>query len=64
MSEKEEKALELTPEMCRSFRGVRSFVMRRAHQIMQQEGVRFSDAMRRAWAEAKLTCLREYGIPV
>jgi len=64
MSEKEEKALELTPEMCKSFRGIRSFVLRRAHQIMRQEGVPFSDAMKRAWAEAKMSCLREFGIPV
>lgn len=64
MSERGERALELTPEMCKSFRGIRSFVMRRAHQIMAQEGVRFSDAMKRAWAEAKMSCLREYGIPV
>ena len=60
----EEAALKLTPEMCSSFRGIRSFVMRRAHQLMRQEGIPFSRAMKRAWAEAKISCLREYGIPV
>ena len=59
-----EKELVLTPEMCKSFRGIRSFVLRRAHQLMREEGIRFSDAMKRAWAEAKMSCLREYGIPV
>ena len=60
----EEAALKLTPEMCSSFRGIRSFVMRRAHQLMQQERISFSRAMKRAWAEAKISCLRKYGIPV
>jgi hypothetical protein len=53
----------LTKEVCESFRGVRSVVMKRAHELMAEERLPFRDAIKRAWEEVKTTCLLKYGVP-
>lgn len=53
----------LTKELCESFRGIRSVVMKQAHHIMRTEKAPFRDALRKAWSEVKTKCLLKYGVP-
>ena len=47
----------LTPEVCEDFREIRRWVLCRAWELLDQHKVdRFRDAVRQAWAEAKLGC--------
>ena len=46
----------LSKDRCYSFRGIRQWVMCRAWEIMETEKVPFSEAISRAWAEAKKGC--------
>ncbi len=49
----------LDAELCRSFRGIRSWVMCRAWELMDSEGLSFSEAMRTAWMEAREKCAKK-----
>lgn len=46
----------MTPEVCYDFREIRSRVMYKAWQIMEEDQVPFREAIRRAWAWAKSEC--------
>lgn len=50
----------LTPAACEDFRMARSLSMKRTWELLR-EGLEFSDARRRAWAEGKKICLEKYG---
>lgn len=53
----------LNTETCTDFAGVRQWVTCKAQQLIKDEGLTFSQAMDRAWDEAKETC-RENGTPI
>lgn len=44
--------------VCYDFREIRSRVMYRAWQIMEEEKVPFKEAVKRAWAWAKSECAK------
>jgi len=49
----------LTESICKDFRAIRKWVMCRAHDLLAKGEVKtFSEAMRKAWEEAKTTCLK------
>jgi len=43
-------------EVCKDFREIRRWVLCRAWELMETEGLRFRDAISRAWIEAKEKC--------
>ena len=53
----------IAESVCRSFRGIRSWVMCRAQELIEKEHLGFSDALKKAWAEAHEKCL-ELGCPL
>ena len=57
----EEKGL--TKEVCQDFRAYRRWVMCRAFQLIEKEGLSFSEALRRAWKEVKSKCF-ELGVTI
>jgi len=54
---------DLPPEVCRSFRGIRSWVMCRTFELMEKKKMPFRQAIRTAWAEAKQRCIAK-GVPI
>lgn len=46
----------LNAETCESTLGLRQWVMCRAHQLIDEDGVAFSAALDDAWAEARDSC--------
>lgn len=46
----------LDDETCRSSRGVRQWVLCRAHDMLKNQQVGFQEAMETAWAEAASQC--------
>jgi len=53
----------ITEAICKSFRGIRSWVMCRAFELIEKEKMGFRDALKTAWAEAHEKCL-ELGCPI
>jgi hypothetical protein len=49
----------LDKETCYDFRKVRAWVMCKAWEKMSKEPMRFADAVRAAWADAKTECARK-----
>jgi len=54
---------DLPPDVCRSFRGIRSWVMCRTWELMEEKKMPFRQAIRTAWAEAKKRCIAK-GVPI
>lgn len=46
----------LDAETCRDSRGIRQWVLCRAHDLLQNQQMAFQDAMEQAWAEASSEC--------
>ncbi len=53
----------LNENVCKSFRGIRSWVMCRAFQLIEEEELSFSGALKKAWSEARSKCI-ELGVPL
>ena len=47
------------PPSCWDFRGIRSWVLCRAWQSMEEKRIPFREAIRSAWDEAKRICRRD-----
>ena len=47
----------LTKDRCYDFRAIRQWVMCKTWDIMEKEHIRFADAIKKAWEEAKIQCL-------